>query len=370
MNKLIALKSEAERKKIKSGWAFYDWANSAFMLVVTAVIFLPLLYEGETAAMGGKIIVLGYEFANTPLINYISAFIFILVCILSPILSGVADYTGNKKFFLKLFCYLGSIACIGLFFFDVHNPVFGLLCYIFANLGYWGSLVFYNSYLADIAPSEEHDSLSAKGFSLGFIGGIVLLIISLVIVTQHKLLGISSEMGIKTPFILTGIWWIGFSQITYFRLPNLKTGNKMKGQVLFNGYKELNKTFKNLKQNEHLKHYLSAFFFYSMGVQTLLIAAVFFAAKAIDWPSKDEKDIGMISSVIIIQVSAVLGALGSSLLSKKIGNISALKVVALLWIIFCFVGYSIKSPMQYLFYWLVYGTSHGCNICFIKIYLF
>ncbi|MFD0861645.1 MFS transporter [Sungkyunkwania multivorans] len=332
-------------KKTINAWIFYDWANSVYPLVITTAIF-PIYYEGATEAIGGKIEVFGYEFINTELINYVGALSFLIVSIVSPFLSGIADYAGHKKTFLKFFCYLGALSCIGLYFFDVEHPIFGLTCYLFASVGFWGSLVFYNSYLPEIAEPAEHDAISAKGFSMGYIGSVILLLISLAITLGHESLGLAEGEAAKMSFILTGIWWIGFSQITYRRLPNVKTGVKVKGKLLLNGYRELYKTFKGLEHTKRLKRYLRAFFVYSMGVQTVMLAAVYFAAKEVAW-AEGEKTQGLIVSMLLIQFLGVAGAQLLAKVSGKIGNLNALKIVVGFWAALCVVGYFVETPLQF-----------------------
>lgn len=358
MNPIISNKSPEEQKKIKSGWVFYDWANSVYALVITTAIF-PLFYEGATGAQGDKIYLFGKEFIATVLMNYINAISFLIVTIASPILSGIADYLGNKKFFLKFFCYLGALSCIGLFFFDVEKPLLGFTFYVLASVGYWGSLVFYNSYLPDIAPPEEHDFLSAKGFSQGYIGSVILLIISLGIALNNEALGLSSATAAKISFILTGIWWVGFSQITYTRLPETKTGNKFKSKILISGYRELFGTFKKLQSTVRLRRYLLAFFVYSTGVQTVMLAAVYFAAKGVNWPDESTKTSGLIISMLIIQIVAIAGAYGLSWLSKKIGNLPSLRIVIGFWALLCILGYFVHEPFEFYGIAILVGLIMG-----------
>lgn len=345
-DRIIALDDKA-KKKIQLGWVFYDWANSVYPLVITTAIF-PIFYEGITKSLfDGKIYLFGFTFINTVLINYVSAFIFLCVSILSPILSGVADHMGNKKFFLQFFCYLGSFSCIGLFFFDPYQPFFGLLCYVLAGIGFWGSLVFYNSYLPDIAKKSEHDKLSARGFSFGYIGSVILLLTCIGITLGHEKLGLASDVAAKISFILTGLWWMGFSQVTYKLLPKITKKANFSSKILSYGYRELQSTYQKLKQTQRLKKFLSAFFVYSMGVQTVMLAAVYFASKGIAWEDDDSKTQGLIVSMLIIQIIAIAGAYILSYLSSKIGNLWAIKVIITFWVLLCVMGFYIYSPFQF-----------------------
>lgn len=335
-------------KKIMNAWAFYDWANSVYSLVIVSAIF-PIYWGGITIDENGNDMVrfLGAEFNNEALISYVTAFAFLIVAFISPILSGIADYTGNKKFFLKLFCYLGALSCLGMYFFSLDNLGFGLTCYWLALIGFWGSIVFYNSYLPDIAYPEQQDALSAKGFSLGYIGSVILLLINLVMILKYELFGFENElMPTKISFAMVGIWWIGFSQYTYKYLPNLKNSNKVHKNVLFNGYKELRAIWQQIKQNIQLKRYLGAFFIYSMAVQTVMLVAAHFGVKEIDW-GEGGASTGMIVSILLIQLVAVLGALLTSRLAKKIGNIKVLIGINIIWICICAYAFTIHTPFEF-----------------------
>lgn len=201
-------------KKVINGWAMYDWANSVYNLVITSTIF-PAYYEAVTgdnndATSNDTVQLFGREFVNTSLYQYALGIAFLVVAFISPLLSSIADYKGNKKQFLFFFCTMGSIACSALFFFDSHNLAYGLVCLIMACIGFWGSLVFYNSYLPEIAAPEDQDKVSAKGFAMGYIGSVILQIICFVFVLKPDLFGITVGKASQISFLLVGVWWWGF----------------------------------------------------------------------------------------------------------------------------------------------------------------
>ena len=335
-------------KKVMNAWAFYDWANSVYSLVIVSAIF-PIYWGGITIDEAGNDIVnfLGLDFNNDSLISYVTALAFLIVAFLSPILSGIADYTGNKKFFLKLFCYIGATSCLGMYFFSLENLGFGLTCYLLALIGFWGSIVFYNSYLPDIAYPEQQDALSAKGFSLGYIGSVILLVINLAMILKYDLFGFENELlPTKISFAMVGIWWIGFSQYTYKYLPNLKNGNKIHKNVLLNGYKELRMIWQQIKKNLQLKRYLGAFFVYSMAVQTVMLVATYFGVEEIEW-GEGGATTGLIVSILLIQLIAIVGALFTSRLAKKIDNIKILVGINVIWILICMYAYTIHTPVEF-----------------------
>jgi len=325
---------------VKNAWAFYDWANSVYPLVITTAIF-PLFYEGITSESGSdKVVFLGVEFVNTALISYVGALGFLIVSVLVPVLSGIADYSDSKKKFLRAFAYLGSFSCMGLYFFTIDNLFVGLLFYLLALIGFWGSIVFYNAYLPLVAPVEEHDRLSAKGYSLGYLGSSILLIICLA-------LYLSGLMPVKVSFLLTGIWWMLFSQFTLRKLPEGKVSVEPGKMILWKGFREINKVLISLKDHLALRRFLVAFFVYSMGVQTVMLVAVYFGTKEIAWADDGEKTTGLIVSVLIIQFIAIPGAHFMARLSERIGNIRTLMLANSLWVIICLVALWIKTPLHF-----------------------
>ncbi|KJS06890.1 MAG: hypothetical protein VR77_03340 [Flavobacteriales bacterium BRH_c54] len=316
----------------------YDWANSVYALIITTAIF-PIFYEKTTTE---EVIFFGKSFVNTELYSYVISFSFMLLVVLSPILSGMADYSGNKKKYLQFFCYLGAFSCISLYFFDAEHALeLSMLPVLLASIGFSGSLVFYNAYLPEIVTPDLQDNVSAKGFSLGYIGSSLLLIVCLVLLQGF-------DMPVKWVFVITGAWWIGFAQFTFIALPNNVYNKRPKGNRFLKGFKELKKVFKELKHQYNLKKYLSAFFVYSMGVQTIMLMAVFFGTKEIEWSSNEEMQTGLIVSILVIQFIAIAGAQGMAFLSKKIGNIKTLLFVVFCWVIICISAYSlVYTPLHF-----------------------
>ncbi|WP_121665599.1 MFS transporter [Mesonia aquimarina] len=340
-------------KKLLNAWAFYDWANSVYSLVISSAIF-PIFYGALTIVKkDGKIVddtvtFLGVDFNNDTLISYVTGIAFLVVSFLSLFLSGISDYIGNKKGFMKFFCYMGAVSCIGLFWFNLDYLWLGLLCYFLALIGFWGSIVFYNSYLPDIAYKDQQDRISAKGYSLGYIGSVLLLLICLAMILMHKTFGFENEdFPTRLSFILTGVWWIGFSQYTYYYLPR---GNnrkqKLTRNILFNGFKELKKISLKIRENKSLRRYLYAFFLYSMAVQTIMLIATYFGIEELDWGEQDATT-GLIVSILLIQLVAVLGAFLTSRISERIGNIKTLIGINFIWIAICIYAYFITTPFQF-----------------------
>ena len=339
--------------KLLNAWAFYDWANSVYSLVIASAVF-PIFYNALFTKDNPYVIVLGHNFKNSALISFVTAFAFLCVAIFSPLLSGIADYMGNKKIFMRIFNYIGALSCIGLYFFDLNNILMGLTFYFFGLIGFWGSLVYYNSYLPDIAFPEQQDKLSAKGYSLGYIGSVLLLVINLAMIMKPEFFNISgtpSEASMKAmrySFVMVGIWWIVFSKYTYFYLPKGNSNKeKVSFSVVFNGFRELKKVWKILQLEIPLKRYLLSFFVFSMAVQTVMLIATYFGAQEIQWEDAEESQIGLITCILLIQLIAILGAVLTSRASSKFGNIKVLMVLNAFWVLLCGFAYFITTPKEF-----------------------
>lgn len=339
-------------KKVINGWAMYDWANSVYNLVITSTIF-PAYYEavtgdGNEATLVDKIKIGNYEFSNTALYNYILGIAFVIVAILSPILSSVADYRGNKKQFLRFFCTMGSISCASLYFFDKDHINGGLISVIIACIGFWSSLVFYNSYLPEIAAPEDRDRISAKGFMMGYVGSVLLQLICFVFVLKPELFGITVGKASQISFLLVGVWWIGFGWLAIGRLPE---GRGVKGahtkNLFTQGYKELHKVWLELKTQPTLKRFLTAFFFYNMGVQTVMLAATLYGKSELNIPTTN-----LILAILIIQIVAIPGANLMAKMATKFGNFNTLKIAVVIWIGGCIMGYYLPRNSVVPFYTL------------------
>jgi MFS transporter, UMF1 family len=341
-----------ENRKVINAWVFYDWANSVYSLIITSAIF-PIYYGLLFVNNTNIVSAFGIDFKRTALITLLTSVTFLLISFLSPLLSGIADYTGNKKGFLKFFCYVGAFGAFGLNWFSLEQIHLSLFFYFLGLIGFWCSLVFYNSYLPDIANPENYDKISARGFSFGYIGSVLLMLFNLSMILFPSIYGIEGEerevalTAMRYSFISVGIWWVVFSQYTFHYLPKGNSKNKkVNGNVFFNGFKELKSVYGSIKKNERLIKYLRAFFVYSMAVQTIMLVATYFGEQEINWGDTD-KTTGLIVSILLIQLIAVLGAYLTSFLSNKIGNIKALIVVNIIWVFICFYGYFVVTPMQF-----------------------
>ena len=346
-------------KKLINAWAFYDWANSAYSLVIATAVF-PIYYSSLTesfASIDGKINFLGTHWNATTLYDYTLALSFLLVAFMSPILSGIADYTGNKLKFLKFFCFLGSISVSSLFFFEGEKTLWvGLVFTVFASIGFWGSIVFYNAYLPEISHPEQQDKVSAKGFIFGYSGSVLLLLFSLVMVNKPEMFGLpDAATASRLTFLLVGIWWLGFAQITYSYLPNNVYGRKPSKDFIWKGLRELKAVAYELKEHSELKFFLLSFFMFSVGVQTIILMAGIFGSKELGLPTMD-----LIAVILLVQIVAIFGAFLFSRISAKIGNIAALKITISIWGLVCCVAFLLdKSQPNVSYYFYGLGALIG-----------
>lgn len=332
--------------KLLNAWAFYDWANSVYALVISSAVF-PIYYNQLFEARHDHHIqFLGYNFKDTALISFVTSAAFLCVAFFSPLLSGIADYMGNKKIFMRIFNYIGALSCIGLYWFDLDHIGTGLTFYFFGLIGFWGSLVFYNSYLPDIAFEDQQDKISAKGYSLGYVGSVILLIISLALIMTAKD-GEKLQM-MKYSFVMVGIWWIVFSKYTYFFLPKGNSNKeKVSFSVIFKGFRELKKVWGMLQSEIPLKRYLLSFFVFSMAVQTVMLVATYFGAQEIQWKDAEQSQTGLITCILLIQLIAVLGAFLTSRASAKFGNVKVLIALNAFWFLLCAMAYFMTTPMHF-----------------------
>lgn len=363
-------------KKIIKAWTYYDWANSVFPLVITSAIF-PNYYEYITShdsnrnATGDLVNFFGLSIHNTTIYSYMYSLGLFIVVLIVPFLSGVADYLGNKKRFLQFFCYLGAFSCMGLFFFNRENLELSFIPFILATIGFWGSLVYYNSYLPEIASPENQDKVSARGFAMGYFGSSLLLIVCLIGIMVFKyeeqivdgvVVSTKGFFKVKYSFLLVGLWWIGFAQYTFSRLPNTAGGHATgdRKKLFTKGFKELQGVVKQAVNQKKLKRFLYAYFFYNMGVQTVMVMAVLFARKEIIWPDEQTKTTSLIVSILLIQFLGIAGSFIFSWFARKTNSIFSLSLAIFIWIFICAFTYLVaRYPLHFYIVAVLVGFVMG-----------
>jgi UMF1 family MFS transporter len=335
---------EKNNKRLINAWASFDWANSVYNLIVTTAIF-PIYYLTTTQEVyGGEMVeFFNMTIKNSVLYSYAISFSFLIIVFISPVLSGIADFGGLKKQFMQFFTYLGSLSCIGLYFFTGENVEYGIACSVLASIGYAGSLVFYNGFLPEVASNEYMDKVSAKGFSMGYIGSVILLILNLFLLEKYEWFGFENGgSAARFGFILVGLWWIGFAQISFYYLRDRGERKKITWDILGNGTRELKKVFNTVKSKFVMGRFLSSFFLFSMGVQTVMLLAPLFADKEIGMGADE-----MIIVVLIIQIIAIGGAYFFAYLSDLKGNGFAISTTLLIWVVICVSGYFLMDKISF-----------------------
>ncbi|GGF12171.1 MFS transporter [Hymenobacter cavernae] len=353
-------------KRITGGWAMYDWANSVYPLVITSSIF-PIYWSGVISEITGKdgnspVNFLGFRVPGSSLLTYAISAAFLIIAAISPFLTSLADFSGRKKLFLQIFCYLGAASCAALFFFEPNNLTLSTFIFIAATVGFSGSIVFYNSYLPIISTEDQYDRLSARGFSMGYIGSVILLVLCLVLIMGPDALGISvpftKGQATRFAFLFTGIWWAGFAQIPFARLPP-DTGRPDDAPTsetgwLLTGFRELGKVWDELKRLPMLKRFLLAYFTYNMGVQTVMYVATIFGKDELHLP-----DAALIITILLLQIVAILGAYLFARLSEAIGNTRALSWSVVIWALICVAGYFVQADWTFYALASVIGLTMG-----------
>lgn len=334
-------------KKLIGAWALYDWANSVYSLVISSAIF-PIYYSQYVFSQTNSVEILNLDINKDTLISSVSAISFLLIAFLSPLLSGIADFIGNKKIFMKFFVYMGSLSCIGLYWFELETIEISLLFYTLGLIGFWGSLVYYNSYLTDITYPNQTNKVSAKGYTMGYVGSVILLLINLIMINFYETFGFESEIAaMKSSFAIVGIWWLSFSQYSFYHLPTGNRGVKVPKNIIWNGFKELKGVYKFIRTSKRFTRFLLAFFIFSFSLQTVLYIASYFGVSEIEWASSSEQTSGLIISILLIQIVAIGGAYFFTKMAQKYGNILVLTFAIFLWGAVCFYAYFIKTPIQF-----------------------
>lgn len=337
-------------------WCMYDWANSVYSLVITSAIF-PVYYKAATTVDGNDIVsFLGFRIQNSNLYSYSLSFSFLIVAAIIPLLSGMADYAGKKKSFMKFFVWMGALSCMGLFFFTGVSTLWaGILFSIMASIGYSGSLVFYDAFLPEVVTEDRYDATSARGYSMGYYGSVLMMVCCLVMIMNYEVFRFSSAAeATRVCFLLVGAWWIGFSLIPFHVLPENPFGMKPSGNLWTKGYHEVRKVWKSLSSHRDLRRFLSAYFFYNMGVQTVMYLSALFGTDVLKL-----KEEVLIGTILAIQLVGSVGAFLFARLSGARGNKTSLLVMIGIWIGICVAAFFISAAWHFYLVAVVVGLVMG-----------
>jgi UMF1 family MFS transporter len=341
---------------IINAWCMYDWANSVHALVIVSSIF-PVYFSATALSASGtpEIDFLGMHMKSSVLFSYTVSASFLITALLIPLCTAVADFTGKKKTFMQFFCYTGAVSCMLLYFFTKDTLTASVFLFGLSLVGWSGSIVFYDSYLPEIATEENFDRYSARGFSMGYLGSVLLLLFNLSMILAPQFYGITHKaLPARISFLTVGIWWILFAQIPFYYLPAGKTAKKRAGNWVLNGFGELKKVYTQLRQQPYLAKFLSAFFIYTMGLRTVMYVATIFGATELKLPSQS-----LIITVLLIQLVGIAGSYAFAWLSARIGNIYALMIGVSIWIGICTGAYYTTEASEFYIIACLVGMVMG-----------
>ncbi|MFN6944170.1 MAG: MFS transporter [Cytophagaceae bacterium] len=348
---------EKNNKKVINAWCMYDWANSVYSLTIISAIF-PIYFSTVAKGPDGSDVItfLGISKQNSVIYTYSISAAFLAIAFLSPLLSGIADFSGRKKTFMRFFVYLGACSCMMLYFFDGTTITLGIISFMLATIGFAGSLVFYNAYLPEIATPDRHDQISAKGFAYGYIGSILLLIINIAMIQMPEFFGMQkgTTLPARLSFFSVGVWWLAFAHYSLHYLPSGKKATEKSLKYLTHGFRELKNVFSALRKMPLLMVFLVAFFFYSMGFQTIMYLASIFGANELKIP-----ETGLIITILLIQIIAIAGAYLFAFLSSRIGNIRTLSIALIICIFICVGAWLTHTAAQFYALAVVVGLIMG-----------
>jgi UMF1 family MFS transporter len=319
------------------GWAMYDWANSSFSTTVGTVFLGPyiasLAAAAAEAAPDGMARFFGIPVAPDSFLPYCISFSVGLQVLFLPILGAIADYSHLRKRMMQIFAWIGAFSTILLFFVVGDVWWLGGVLFIIANLAFGAAIVFYNAYLPDIASEEERDRVSSYGWAMGYLGGGILLALNLAFFIFSEDLGVPGDLAVRINLASAGLWWLGFSFITWSRLRSRRAARPLPAGETYTsvGFKQLGKTFRELKHFPETLKFLLAYFLYNDGIQTVIAVSSTFAAAPLLRGGLELPQDTLIAVILMIQFVAFFGALFWGRLAKWIGSKQSIIVSLFIW---------------------------------------
>lgn len=370
MSQVINVKND--RREI-FGWLMYDWANSAFYTTVISVLLGPYIIDLAQKSVGENGVIFGFgALGSITAKNIFSISITISVLfqiLLLPILGGVADYTNLKKRLMMFFCYVGVISSCLLFFVTDGGHLWGSLLLIIGNLCFGAANVFYNAYLVDITTEDKRDSVSSYGFALGYVGGLIMLIINLAVVQNAEALGLTTGSAVRISFLAASVWWGVFALVTFKLLkprgaPKSLPENK---NVISVSFSELGNTFKQLGKLRQTAMFLVAYFCFNNGIQTIINSASIFLAQELFVAKGLIADNTFLLGIFIVaQVFALVGALAFERLARVFGTKNTLLLSLVIWTgiviyAYAFLETTTQAWIMAAFIGIVLGSSQALS---------
>ncbi|HEY8897153.1 MAG TPA: MFS transporter [Niastella sp.] len=343
--------------KTITAWCWYDWANSSYSLVITSAIFPSYFlslsdHSGRGDAWWQKI-------GNSVLYAYMYSFASLVLLFLSPLFGSIADYAGRKKFFMSLFSYIGAISCVLLFFSTADQMALTCTLFIVSSICYSLGVVFYNAYIPEIASPDQFDTVSAKGFAWGYFGGMVALVISLLMIQFAEKVGFTNEqvqqlVPVRVSFIFIGVWWLVFARYSLKGLPPDGRHKKINTKAILQSYSRIVEAFRRARGHKVISIFLLAFFFYDMGVTTVMGMSSVFATKTLHLTTAH-----LIGVILILQLVAIIGSYLFVIVAKKFNNLVSVKSAVLLWVVVCIIGYLVQNITQFYIMAVLVGLVMG-----------
>ncbi|HCR69876.1 MAG TPA: MFS transporter [Anaerolineae bacterium] len=345
-------------KKEIFGWGMYDWANSAFSTTVGTVFlgpFVASLARNAAEAAGTETVsFLGIPVAPDSFLPYCISFSVLMQVLFLPILGAIADYSHLRKAMMRLFATIGAVATILMFFVTGNLWWLGGVLYIIANLAFGAAIVFYNAYLPDIASEDERDRVSSYGWAMGYLGGGILLALNLAFFIFSEDLGVPTDLAVRINLASAGVWWLGFSFLTWSRLRSRHAARTLPAGENYVGirFKQLRKTIGEVKSFPETLKFLLAYFLYNDGIQTVIAVAATFAAAPIIQGGLEIEQTTLTAVILMIQFMAFFGALFWGKLATWIGAKQAIMVSLVIWagvVIYAYGGLQGESRVTEFF---------------------
>jgi UMF1 family MFS transporter len=329
------------------GWAMYDWANSAFSTTIGTVFLGPYLASlAEKAAIlsqDGMARFFGIPVAADSFFPYCISFSVGMQVLFLPILGAIADYSHRRKQMMQLFATIGAVSTILMFFVTQALWWLGGLLFIVANLAFGAALVFYNSYLPDIASEDQRDRVSSFGWAMGYLGDGLLLILNLVLYLMSDKIGIPKDLAVRINLASAGIWWLTFAFFTWVRLRMRQPVKQLpKNETYIRvGFRQLWKTIKEMKNFPETLKFLLAYFLYNDGIQTVIAVSSTFAVAPLVRGGVGMGQDMLIVVILMIQFMAFFGALLWGKLANWFGAKRSIIVSLIIWsgvVIYAYLG--------------------------------
>ncbi|CAB4569694.1 unannotated protein [freshwater metagenome] len=332
------------KKGVRRSWYLYDWANSAFSTTVISLFIGPYLTSiaENSADAAGMISLWGFEMRPGSLYPYAISFSVFMQVFLLPIVGGIADRIKSRNGLLAVFAYIGSISTICLYFVKDGRFALGAFLLIVANISFGAALVVANSYIQDLASPDKRDAVSSRGWASGYAGGGLLLLLNLILYAGYESFGVTQAEAVRISLMSAGIWWALFTIVT---VRGLRTLNRPVGAVgseaLTVGFKELKTTIKDVRKYPETLKFLIAYLFYNDGIQTVIAISGTYAILELKLT-----EISLVIAILIVQVTALIGALLLAKLSDKIGAKKVILLTLLIWTLMVVITYALPAGQQ------------------------